>query len=206
MMLFDESVVCLITPGDLVPKNFQTQKEALISKVRSAVSSGVTLVQIREKALTSSQLFELTREVVEGLNDSKVKIVVNDRWDIALASGAHGVHLRSDSMPARAVRPEVPTGFIIGVSVHSLAETDRFEGADFAIFGPVFPTPGKGRPAGIEALAEICSEAKPFPIIAVGGIGFENLKEVLDAGAAGFAAIRAFEESEAADLGGSSPT
>ncbi|MGI8811632.1 MAG: thiamine phosphate synthase [Pyrinomonadaceae bacterium] len=168
----------------------------LISNVRAAVSEGVTLVQIREKSLASSQLFELARHVVDVVADKPVSVLVNDRWDIALASGAHGVHLRSDSMPARTVRAQVPDGFIIGVSVHSLAEREKFEGADFAMFGPVFSTPGKGQPAGLPALEEICAAVRPFPVIAVGGIGFENFKAVLAAGAAGFAAIRALDGSQ----------
>ena len=186
----------LITRGDLNDSNFSIKRLETLASVRSAVEHGIEMVQIREKALGAWGLFDLAREAVNIAVMSETRIIVNERFDIAFAAGAQGVQLTSRSIPADVVRCAVPEGFLIGVSAHSRQGVLNAKAAtaDFALFGNVFATPGKGDPAGIEELENVCSAAGEFPVIAVGGIDATNADRVIAAGAAGFAAIRYLNE------------
>jgi thiamine-phosphate pyrophosphorylase len=117
-------------------------------------------------------------------------VLVNDRLDVALAAGVDGVHLPANGLPAAGVRPFVKT---LGCSIHSVEDGVKAErdGADFVVFGAVFDTPGK-RPAGLQALRAVTAAVK-IPVLAIGGITNENTPAVLEAGAAGIAAIRLFQ-------------
>jgi thiamine-phosphate pyrophosphorylase len=117
---------------------------------------------------------------------------VNGRVDVALAAGAHGVHLPSGAIAPEAWRRIVPAGFLFAVSCHSVAELQRSQAADFAVFGPVFASPGKGSGVGLYALREAVS-ASPIPVFALGGIDQSNAQTCIDAGASGVAAIRMFQ-------------
>lgn len=123
-------------------------------------------------------------------------MLVNDRLDVALATGADGVHLRTTSLPVSEVRRTF-ANFLIGVSTHSLAEARAAEegGADFIVCGPVYETPSKrefGPPLCLEKLAEVC-RAVTIPVLALGGIKGSNFRRALDAGAAGIAGIGLFQ-------------
>jgi thiamine-phosphate diphosphorylase len=111
-----------------------------------------------------------------------------------MATHAHGVQL-PEAKSIKEVRANVPE-MVIGASVHSVEGAVRAasEGADFALYGPIFETPGKGPGVGVEALAEVCRTVHPFPLIAIGGIDKNNYRRVLDAGASGFAAIRSLND------------
>lgn len=176
----------------MTDENFHAASHRLLSQIRAAASGGVSMFQIREKALSDSRLFDLASQAVRAAPNSHLKIIVNGRADIALAAGADGVHLPANGVPVGAVRKWVPNEFIIGVSTHSLAEAGAAKegGADFAVFGPVFETPGKGPAIGIDALKNVCDALVPFPVLALGGINEENAAEALAAGASGYAAIR----------------
>lgn len=182
----------LITRGELTESNYTLKKRETLAGVRAAVERGIEMIQIREKGLEARSLFELSSEAADLVAGSETRLLINNRFDVAIASQAHGVHLTSRSVPVAAVRAAAPTGFIVGVSTHSLGEVvdAEAEGADLAVFGNVFPTPGKARPAGLGILREVCSRVAPFPVIAIGGIDETNVGSVIDAGAAGFAAIR----------------
>ena len=123
---------------------------------------------------------------------------MNDRFDIAVAAGAAGVHLPADSLPVIVVRENVGPDMIIGVSTHGSEEVVAAaeQGADFAVFGPVFDTPGKGPAKGLGALAAVCREAGGFPVLGLGGVDHGNFRSVIDAGAAGFAAIRSLNDPD----------
>ena len=123
-------------------------------------------------------------------------MVVNDRVDVALACGADGVHLRHDSVRADAVRTIAPAGFLVGRSVHSLAEAEGAGPVDYLIAGTVFPTPSKPAASpilGLDGLADVV-QAVAVPVLAIGGITRERLDEVAAIGAAGAAGIGLFIE------------
>ena len=186
---------CLITSGNANSSNFETEKRRILGTIRDAIEDGVSLIQIREKALPARSLCELVSASVDLAKDSPTLILVNDRADIAAAAGADGVHLPESSLPPEAMRRTFGNRLMIGVSTHSLkyAEHAADSGADYAFFGPVFDTPGKD-PKGLQALREICSALHPFPVIALGGVDSSNAIDILAAGAAGIAAIRSLND------------
>ena len=190
-------IICLVTdrrrlsPGG----DDAAAVRCLIDQLREAVDAGIDLVQIRERGLEDARLADLVAEAVGLARGSTTLIVVNDRLDVALASGAHGVHLRADSMPPRAARSVTPFGFLVGRSVHAKDEAiGMCAGVDYLVAGTVFPTaskPGADRLLGEAGLAEIVRSVA-VPVLAIGGITRENVSRVAAAGAAGIAGIGLF--------------
>jgi thiamine-phosphate pyrophosphorylase len=195
-------ILYLITRGATTAETHPGSKDFhdLLTLVRAAVAAGIDLIQLREKQLTARTLFELTRQAVAITRGSDTALLVNDRADIARAAGADGVHLAANSLAAQLVRRTFGPNFLIGVSTHSQLELQhaKDEGADFAVFGPVFETSSKmqyGPPLGLNKLQEAAAAVAPFPVIAIGGITSTNATECLRGGAAGIAAIGLFSEA-----------
>lgn len=168
---------------------------ALLDAIGRNLARGVDYVQIREKDLLVRELMELAKAALRLPNPGGTRILINHRTDLALACGAHGVHLTSDDVPAARVRAIAPPGFSIGVSCHSAGAVRAAASADFVVFGPVFWTPSKaayGLPAGLPALSEVC-RISPVPVLALGGVDHSNAADCVAAGAAGIAGIRIFQ-------------
>ena len=177
--------------------------------VAANARQGVEWVQIREKDLPVRDLLTLIRQVMARVRPYGTKVLVNGRLDAALAAGAHGVHLPSDAPPVSAMRRIVPAGFLIAVSTHAVSEVARAEreGADFAVFGPVFPTvskPGLVKIPGLEGLREAC-EAVRMPVAALGGITSERVPACREAGASAVAGIGMFQSAGIAGTRPESP-
>lgn len=200
---FPLPIVYPITSGSTTPQTTPDDPRvaSILQLVRAAVDSEVPLFQIREKLLSAKVLYELVVRAVSLTRGSKTNLLVNDRSDIARAAGADGVHLTTRSLPAAVVREMFGSEFLIGVSTHSLAEAQsaRLAGADFVVFGPVFETETKrafGPPQGLDKLREVTRELGEFPVLAIGGVTLENVKECFAAGASGVAAIILFSDVE----------
>jgi thiamine-phosphate pyrophosphorylase len=170
--------------------------DRVLQFVERAVGEGVDMIQVREKHLPARELLEVARRAVALADGTGVQVLVNTRVDVALAAGADGVHLPEDSIAPARWREIVPEGFLIGASCHTIANLQRAEaeGADFAVFGPVFPSPGKGAPIGVAGLAEGIRSTR-LPVYALGGVNGENAVACLHAGAAGVAAISLFQRT-----------
>ena len=164
----------------------------ILAAAKRAIQNGVDMIQIREKDLEARSLVELVRKIVEAGAGTHTRVLVNDRLDVALAAGADGIHLPADGLPIHAVREMIG---LVGVSTHTLKEVERAEaeGADFAVFGPIFDTPGK-TPLGVEQLRRV-TRAVTIPVLAIGGVTGENTSQVIEAGARGIAGIRLFHQA-----------
>lgn len=156
-----------------------------------AARDGVEMIQIRAKELSARALSDLVKGAV-ALGASK--ILVNTRIDVALACGAQGVHLPSGSIAPSTIRRIAPAGFLIGVSCHSVDElrAAENEGADFAVYGPVFASNTKSvSPIGLEALRRATASVR-LPVYALGGVTAANAPQCIQAGAAGISGISFF--------------
>ena len=160
--------------------------------VERSVGQNVDMVQIRAKHLPARDLVTLVRRAVAVAGS---KVLVNTRFDVALVCGAGGVHLPANSVAPSCIRLVAPRDFRIGVSCHTVEELKRAEaeGADFAVYGPVFAT-GDKRPIGLPGFAEGAAAVK-LPVYALGGITWANAGLCLGAGATGVAGISLFEDS-----------
>jgi thiamine-phosphate pyrophosphorylase len=176
-------------PADFVKRYCITDSLEVAAR---AAGDGVEMIQIRAKELSARALAELVRGALACSLQSK--ILVNTRTDVALACGAQGVHLPAGSMPSEQIRRIAPSGFLIGVSCHTVAEllAAEREGADFAVYGPVFASVTKSvEPIGIESFREAAASVR-LPVYALGGVTLENAGQCIDAGAAGIAGISLF--------------
>lgn len=172
--------------------------ETLLDRLARAAAGlpvGTMAVQVREKDLQARELLALVRKVREVLNPWNVPVLVNDRWDIAAAAGAEGVHLPESGLPPGEVR-RVWSGRI-GVSSHSFERLKWLADADFATFGPVFETPSKrayGPPQGCDRLRRAVGDS-PIPVLAIGGIDRQTAPMLRGTGITGIAVIRAVLEA-----------
>jgi thiamine-phosphate pyrophosphorylase len=159
----------------------------------AAIAAGVGAVQLREKDLDGRALCARAERLAARCRASGVKLLVNERADVALAARADGVHLPEAGLPVAAVRALVGADRLVGCSVHATEQLAARSGADFVLFGPVYETPAKrafGPPQGLDRLAAF-AHASPLPVLAVGGITVARVPEVLRAGASGVALIGA---------------
>lgn len=193
---------CLVTdrrrlcPG---AATFAAARSCLVEQARRAVAAGIDLIQVRERDLEAADLAALVADVVAVTRESRTRVVVNDRLDVALACRADGVHLRGDSYAVKDARRLLPPPFLVGRSVHTVEDLELASGADYVIAGTVFLSVSKpgAAPAqllGLDGLRNIV-KASPMPVLAIGGITPDRIDAVLAAGADGIAAIGLFIDS-----------
>lgn len=216
----DRCLLYYITDRSQFRGDEAARRQALLDRVTEGASAGIDYIQLREKDLSARELEQLARRVAGVIQklrtenrELRTRFLINSRSDIALAVGADGVHLRSDDISAcearglwtqalaRSSQP-VAHSPLVAVSCHAVPDVFRAEseGADFAVFAPVF---GKHsapatHPTGLAALGEAC-RAK-ISVLALGGITIENAASCLKAGAAGVAGIRLFQENKIEDV------
>ena len=166
----------------------------LADQVEEALKGGVTFVQLREKDLDEERFLEEAREIKELCGRYQVPFVINDNVDIAQAVDADGVHVGQSDMEAGDVRRKLGPDKIIGVSAQTVEQALRAQehGADYLGVGAVFPTGSKADAVEVshETVKEIC-EAVDIPVIAIGGITADNVKELAGTGICGIAVISA---------------
>ena len=168
-------------------------KRELLGAVEAAAHSGVDWVQVRDHSATAHDLFGLSRRIVSICRLLGVRVAVNDRIDVALAAGADAVQLGRRSLPISAAR-RIAGRMLIGASVHSPSEAAKAEtdGADWITFGHFFPTGSHpSEPCRDIAELQTMADAATIPVIAIGGIGVDQVGAVLEAGAGGIAVISA---------------
>ncbi len=166
-----------------------------VELTRLAIAGGADTIQFRQKTGATREMIEIARQLKKICTDAGVAFIVNDRVDVAIASGADGVHLGQDDFPIPLARKLLGQGRIIGGSAAALEEAQKClaQGADYIGFGPVYPTTSKadaGPVSGISLLKQVV-ESIPLPIIAIGGVTAKNTPEVMQAGAHGIAVISA---------------
>jgi thiamine-phosphate pyrophosphorylase len=193
------------------------RRELLLAKIAEAARAGVDYIQLREKDLSARELELLARQAVRVCREPRnqkreTRLLINSRCDIALAAGAGGIHLPSNDVTAsdaRTIRSEAlarnseleTRSFVVAVSCHTAEEVRLAEtqGADFAVFGPVFEKVGTPMRVGLEALRAAC-QLGHMPVLAIGGVTLENARACVEAGAAGIAAIRLFQENNVREI------
>lgn len=199
-------LLCYITDRTQFPGDESARRRQLLDKIAEAAGSGVDYIQLREKDLPTRELEGLAQTAVQMIRQnsrSRTRLLINSRTDVAIACGADGVHLRSNDISPSEIRQMwlksaagESTRPVIGVSCHTVEEVVRAasEQASFVVFGPVFEKKDNqhARLTGMTALKEACSQR--IPVLALGGITFENAGACVEAGAAGLAAIRLFQE------------
>jgi thiamine-phosphate pyrophosphorylase len=212
-----------ITDRTTFPGDEPTRRRRLLDKIAEAVSQGVDYIQLREKDLSTRDLESLARDAMQIIGEKRkpatdhwrpaTALLINSRTDVAIATAANGVHLRSNDISPQEVRAAwsrscgagalarefQPRNPPIAVSCHSPQEAARAASsqATFAVFSPVFEKK-EAQPAGLEALSQACRAG--IPVLALGGVTVENAHSCLQAGAAGIAAIRLFQENEIAAI------
>jgi len=213
----DRCLLYYITDRTAFPGDESTRRDRLLEKIAEAARAGVDYIQLREKDLSTRDLEALAREAAEVADqlrtengERKTALLINSRTDVALAAHADGVHLRSGDISPQEVREiwrrssgsdtSVRPAPIIGASCHSPAEVGRAAAAaaTFAVFAPVFEKKDApaARPTGLAQLKQACNAS--IPVLALGGVTVSNALSCLEAGAAGIAAIRLFQETPVA--------
>ncbi len=184
--------------SDVLPRihcitHFRSYDDKAITLLEAVVREGVDAVQVRAKGIADREVVAFTRALLGRLAGTSAAVIVNDRVDIALAAGAHGVHLGRNDLAVAEARRLVPEGFLVGGTCRNgdQAREAKAQGADYIGVGPVYPTTTKSGlpdPVGLDALRDA---ARVLPAIAISGINAERASEVMTAGAYGIAVASA---------------
>ena len=183
----------------LVTNRYQDSVESFLEKVETACRSGVTIVQLREKNLTTNQYYQLAKEVKEITDDYQVPLIIDDRLDVCLAVDAAGLHIGDDELPVSVARQVLGPEKILGVTAKTVKRALEAEegGADYLGTGAIFPTTTKENApiTLISTLKTICQRVA-IPVVAIGGLTSENIDQLIGTGIAGVAVVRDLMQAE----------
>ena len=183
----------------LVTNRYQDSLESFLEKVETACRSGVTIIQLREKNLTTNQYYQLAKQVKEITDAYQVPLIIDDRLDICLAVDAAGLHIGDDELPVSVARQVLGPEKILGVTAKTVKRALEAEtsGADYLGTGAIFPTRTKENApiTLISTLKTIC-QTVAIPVVAIGGLTSENIDQLVDTGIAGVAVVRDLMQAE----------
>jgi thiamine-phosphate pyrophosphorylase len=183
----------------LVTNRYQDSLESFLEKVETACRSGVTIVQLREKNLTTNQYYQLAKQVKEITDAYQVPLIIDDRLDICLAVDAAGLHIGDDELPVSVARQVLGPDKILGVTAKTVKRALEAEegGADYLGTGAIFPTTTKENApiTLISTLKTICQRVA-IPVVAIGGLTSENIDQLIGTGIAGVAVVRDLMQAE----------
>ena len=183
----------------LVTNRYQDSLESFLEKVETACRSGVTIIQLREKNLTTNQYYQLAKQVKEITDAYQVPLIIDDRLDICLAVDAAGLHIGDDELPVSVARKVLGSEKIPGVTAKTVKRALEAEtsGADYLGTGAIFPTTTKENApiTLISTLKTICQTVS-IPVVAIGGLTSENIDQLAATGIAGVAVVRDLMQAE----------
>ena len=183
----------------LVTNRYQDSLESFLKKVETACRSGVTIIQLREKNLTTNQYYHLAKQVKEITDAYQVPLIIDDRLDICLAVDAAGLHIGDDELPVSVARKVLGPEKILGVTAKTVKRALEAEtsGADYLGTGAIFPTTTKENApiTLISTLKTIC-QTVAIPVVAIGGLTSENIDQLAATGIAGVAVVRDLMQAE----------
>ena len=183
----------------LVTNRYQDSLENFLEKVETACRSGVTIIQLREKNLTTNQYYQLAKQVKEITDAYQVPLIIDDRLDICLAVDAAGLHIGDDELPVSVARQVLGPKKILGVTAKTVKRALEAEtsGADYLGTGAIFPTTTKENApiTLISTLKTIC-QTVAIPVVAIGGLTSENIDQLAETGIAGVAVVRDLMQAE----------
>ena len=183
----------------LVTNRYQDSLESFLEKIETACRSGVTIVQLREKNLTTNQYYQLAKQVKEITDAYQVPLIIDDRLDVCLAVDAAGLHIGDDELPVSVARQVLGPEKILGVTAKTVKRALEAEegGADYLGTGAIFPTTTKENApiTLISTLKTICQRVA-IPVVAIGGLTSENIDQLVGTGIAGVAVVRDLMQAE----------
>ena len=183
----------------LVTNRYQDSLESFLEKIETACRSGVTIVQLREKNLTTNQYYQLAKQVKEITDAYQVPLIIDDRLDVCLAVDAAGLHIGDDELPVSVARKVLGSEKILGVTAKTVKRALEAEtwGADYLGTGAIFPTTTKENApiTLISTLKTIC-QTVAIPVVAIGGLTSENIDQLIGTGIAGVAVVRDLMQAE----------
>ena len=183
----------------LVSNRYQDSLESFLEKIEMACRSGVTIVQLREKNLTTNQYYQLAKQVKEITDAYQVPLIIDDRLDVCLAVDAAGLHIGDDELPISVARQVLGPEKILGVTAKTVERALEAEesGADYLGTGAIFPTTTKKNApiTLISTLKTICQRVA-IPVVAIGGLTSENIDQLIGTGIAGVAVVRDLMQAE----------
>ena len=183
----------------LVTNRYQDSLENFLEKVETACRSGVTIIQLREKNLTTNQYYQLAKQVKEITDAYQVPLIIDDRLDVCLAVDAAGLHIGDDELPVSVARKVIGPEKILGVTAKTVKRALEAEegGADYLGTGAIFPTTTKENApiTLISTLKTICQRVA-IPVVAIGGLTSENIDQLIGTGIAGVAVVRDLMQAE----------